>query len=204
MELENLRRQWQQPSPKDADNQLDENALDQLVARGSRGPAARMRRNVWLEVGVVAGCLAGCLVAIMISHDDYYLLAAAWLAGVGLGSGIYFYRKLAVLRELGGASGAAVREQVAQRLLRLRRLVQLYHRARLWMVPLSLVGAMAFVGGRMVQHLAGDKLVWSLGLLVVISALVYFRLRGFTKRYVQRLYGRHLDRLEANLQELAA
>jgi hypothetical protein len=31
---------------------------------------------------------------------------------------------------------------------------------------------------------------------------LYFGVQGITRRYLHQLYGRHLDRLEANLREL--
>ena len=110
------------------------------------------------------------------------------------------------MRSLGDVGGRAVREQVAQQLRSLRSLVQLYYRATLWSVPASLMVSIVFVGGRMVQTTAGPKLLVSLGVLglayVLMGTLTYFGIRLATRWYLQRLYGQHLDRLEASLREL--
>jgi hypothetical protein len=206
MELDDLRRQWQQPAPAETPQPLDDAALTALLTQGSRSPVAKMRRNAWLEIGVVAVCLLGCFVATATTHDAYYLAMAGWLALICLLSGFYFRRKLAVLQHLGDASGGAVREHMKQQLQSLRGLVQLYFRATMWSVPGSFSVGLLFLGGRIAQQFSGQKLLLSLGILgaayAVVGVVAYFGMRSFTRWYLQRLYGQHLDRLEANLREL--
>lgn len=206
MELDDLRRQWQQPNLAETPPALDNAALTRLLARGSGSPIAKMRRNAWLEIGFVVVCLVGCIGIAAMARDAYYLFSAAWLGLICLLSGFYYHRKLSVLRSLGDVGGRAVREQVAQQLRSLRSLVQLYYRATLWSVPASLMVSIVFVGGRMVQTTAGPKLLVSLGVLglayVLMGTLTYFGIRLATRWYLQRLYGQHLDRLEASLREL--
>ena len=54
---------------------------------------------------------------------------------------------------------------------------------------------------------AGHKLLVSMGILgvtyVAFGVVIYLGMQAFTRWYLQRLYGRHLDRLEASLHELA-
>jgi hypothetical protein len=206
MELDDLRASWKQSAPTDGPAVLNEAALARLLARGSGSPVANMRRNAWLEIGFVVVCLAGCIAVATTTHDSYYLLAAGWLGLICLLSGFYYRRKLAVLRSLGEVSGRAVREQVGQQLHGLRSLVQLYYRATMWSVPASLTVSLLFVGGRMVQRFAEPQLVKGLGLLGffygIMAVLMYYGMRRATQWYLQRLYGQHLDRLEASLREL--
>ncbi|WP_375437068.1 hypothetical protein [uncultured Hymenobacter sp.] len=206
MELDDLRRQWQQSTPTEAPSVFDATAVARLLARGSRAPVAKMRRNAWVEIGVVVVCLAGCVAAAAMGQDPYYLAMVAWLGLVCLLSGFYFRRKLTLLRSLGDASGGAVREYAGQQLHRLRSLVQLYYSATMWSVPMSLGITMLFLGGRIAQQFTGQKLLFSLGVLGlvcgVVGALTYWGMSRFTRWYLQRLYGQHLDRLESLLQEL--
>lgn len=206
MELSELRRGWQQPAPPGEAGALDAAALTRLLAQTSRSPIAKMRRNVWLEIGVVVVCLAGCVGAALLTQDGYYLLMTAWLGLICLLSGFYFWRKLAVLRSLGDAGGGAVREHMAQQLSSLRRLVQLYYQGTMLSVPISFTVGIIFLSGRLVQKLDGHQLLVSLGILGAFyclgGGLTYFMMRGFTRWYLQRLYGQHLDRLETNLREL--
>ena len=206
MELDDLRRQWQQPNLAQTPPAFDDAALIRLLARGSGSPIAKMRRNAWLEIGFVVVCLVGCIGIAVMARDVYYLFAAAWLGLICLLSGFYYRLKLSVLRSLGDIGGRAVREQVTQQLRSLRSLVHLYYQATLWSVPASLTVSIVFVGGHMVQTMAGPKLLVSLGLLGLayglMGTLIYFGMRWATRWYLQRLYGQHLDRLEANLCEL--
>ena len=59
MELDDLRRQWQQPAQAEAPAPLDRVALAKLLTSGSRSPVGKMRRNVWLEIGFAVICLLG-------------------------------------------------------------------------------------------------------------------------------------------------
>lgn len=206
MELDELRQNWQQPAPAEAPVGLDAAALTKLLARTSSNPVSKMRRNAWLEIAFVALTLIGCLWAAAATRDGYYLSTAAWLALVCLLSSFYFRRKLAVLRGLDNASGGAVREHVMQQLRSLRGLVRLYYQATMWSLPISLGIGLVFIASRIIIKSSGQKMLVGLAILVVayavIGVLTYFAMRSFTRWYIQRLYGQHLDRLEANLREL--
>ncbi|GAB3869692.1 hypothetical protein GCM10028824_17130 [Hymenobacter segetis] len=206
MELDDLRASWKQPAPTDGPAVLNEAALTQLLARASASPVAKMRRNAWLEIGFVGVCLAVCIGVAASTQDSFYLAAVAWLGLICVLSGFYYRRKLALLRSLGEVAGQAVREHMGQQLHSLRSLVQLYYRATMWSVPASLTVSLLFVGGRMVQRFAEPKLVTGLGLLGVVYGMlgvfIYYGMRRATQWYLQRLYGQHLDRLEASLREL--
>ncbi|SET75274.1 hypothetical protein SAMN04487998_2613 [Hymenobacter actinosclerus] len=130
---------------------------------------------------------------------------AAWMAIMCLLSGLYFRYKLALLYSLSDASGALL-DIVQQRLTSLRGLVALYFRATMWSLPISLGIGLLFIGGRIAQKLEGQKLLLSMSILLLVFAFTglcaYFLTRRFTHWYLQRLYGQHLDQLEAALREL--
>lgn len=206
MELDDLRRQWRQAAPTVAPPVLDAASVARLLALNSASPVAKMRRNAWVEIGIVLVCLVGCLGVAFTARDTYYMTMAAWLALVCVLSGVYFRRKLGLLRSLDDASGNAVRQYMQQQLQQLRSLVALYYRATMWSVPVSLGIAMLFIGGRIAQHFTGHKLLVGLGILgaccVVLGIVTYWGMSYFTTWYLQRLYGQHLDRLENLLREL--
>ncbi|UOG76030.1 hypothetical protein MTX78_05370 [Hymenobacter tibetensis] len=206
MELDDFRRGWKQPTATEAPVGLDTATLAKMLARASKNPMAKMRRNVWIEIGTVVVCLAGCTGAATTSRDPYYLAMAAWLALICLLSGFYFRRKLTLLRGIGDASGGAVREYVGHQLHQLRSLMKLYYRATMWSVPMSFGITLLFLGGRITQQVAGQKLLFGLGVLGfvvgLLAALTYFGMSRFTKWWLQRLYGQHLDRLETVLHDL--
>ena len=203
MELDDLRRQWQQPPAETP--AFDNAALARLLARGSGSPVAKMRRNAWLEMGSVGGCGVVCGVAVANADDAYTRSMAVWLILTCLFSSLYFWRKLRVLHALGDASGA-VRARMARQLSSLRALVRLYYHVTLWSLPISFGIGLLYIAGSALQRFTGHKLLVFLGGLggayVAAGVLAYFGLRSFTTSYLQRLYGQHLDRLEASLHEL--
>ncbi|MBC8081697.1 MAG: hypothetical protein H7Z21_00670 [Hymenobacter sp.] len=206
MELDDFRRGWQQSrSPVGLPTPINSAILATMLARGSRSPVAKMRRNVWLEIGIAAICLVGSVAAAAASSAGYYVWMAGWLALICVLSGFYFRRKLAALRQLSDASGN-LREHMTRQLVSLRGLIKLYFRFTMWSVPVSLGIALVGMASLMQQKLAGQKLLLGLGFLTTVTVglgtLTYFLMRWFTRWWLQRLYGRHLDRLEGLLREL--
>ena len=205
MELDDLRRQWQQPTPADAPAAFDTAALAKLLHRGSRNPVSRMRRNAWFEIGFMAVCMLLSVAIFPFTTEAFTQTLLGWLIVICLLSGFYFRRKLAVLQSLNDASGA-LREHVARQLSSLRGLVKLYYQATMWSLPVSFGISLVFIGVRLMHKFAGYKLLVALGTFTlayaVFGALTYFGMRWFTRWYIQRLYGQHLDRLEASLREL--
>ena len=204
MELDDLRRQWQQPAPAEAPSAMDASALAALLARGSRSPVSHMCRNVWLEIGFVTVCVLVCLVLLPFTHDALTRTLLGWLIVVCLSSGIYYRRQLAVLRSLSDASGA-LREHVARQLSSLRGLVKLYYRATLFSMPWTLLLSLGFYVCKALAR--PGPFPWSrLGLLagamLIAGSLLQLGVVQVTRWYLQRLYGQHLDRLEASLREL--
>lgn len=205
MELDDLRQRWQQTAPIEAPP-LQKPAFDELLARRSRSPIAKLRRNAWLEIGVVALCLVGTIGMAAATSDSYYVVMATWIALICLLSGFYFRRKLALLRRLGEAGNGTVREYMKQQLHSLRGLVRLYYRATMWSVPVSLGIAIIALAVRFEQPLHGPKAWIGLSILggffLTFGAALLFSLRYFTRWWLQRLYGQHLDHLESSLREL--
>lgn len=205
MELENFRRTWQQVAPAEAQPALDTVALERLLARRSSSPVAKMRRNVWLEIGfAVLGLIASGMMLVYTSTDHNRAMAA-WVGLICLISCVYYRRKVAVLHSLNDANGP-LREQVERQLSNLRSLTKLYYQATMWTLPVSFGIGFLFPVVRIQQDPEGQYQLLLWGGLLLIGALTFFLgyvfLRYFTRWYIQRLYGQHLDRLEAILRDL--
>lgn len=206
MELDDFRRGWKQPTAAEAPAALDTAALAKLLASHSNNPVAKMRRNVWLEIGFAVGCVLVSCVALVYARSLYAQAMLGWLIVLCLLSSFYYRRKLVVLRCLSDASGP-LRDHVARQLSSLRGLVQLYFQATMWSLPVSLGIGLVLTSGRILHTFSGLKpLLLGLGGLVVGYGLIgwpaYLGMRWFTRWYLQRLYGQHLDRLEGLLREL--
>ena len=207
MELDDFRRGWQQPTAAEAPAALNTRALTRLLARRSNNPIAKMRRNVWLEAGSMVVLLILCGTALVYAQDPHSRAMSSWLIVMCLLSGVYYRRKLLVLRDLSDVSGA-LHEHVVRQLGSMRALIRLYYRATLWSLPIYFGIGMVFLGQRIISDVSGQRLMVSLSILVVVYAvlggLTYFLMRWYMRWWIQRLYGQHLDRLEALLRELEA
>ncbi|WBO84989.1 hypothetical protein [Hymenobacter yonginensis] len=99
-----------------------------------------------------------------------------------------------------------MRDTITRQLISLRGLVQIYFQATMWSLPVSLGIGLVFLSGRIIQKLDSQKMWVGLGILLAVYSLVglltFLFTRTFTRWYLQRLYGQHLDRLEASLREL--
>jgi len=201
MELDDLRRQWRQPEPVAVPTPLTAAELTQLVAQRSGSILAKLRRNARLELSVnyvilpIALAIAGLapVLWLRLSGGTIALLAAVCI--------YYFYRKLGLLRTMDEPA-----DDLRGHLLRitrgLRALVHFYYRLTLATIPATMLlcGLMAL--HELPKLRAPLQAALVLGAMQVLGALLYLPTKHTTIRYLQRLYGQHLDRLEDQLREL--
>ena len=204
MELDDLRRQWQQP-PANTPAPLDAAALTQLLVRQSDGIVERLRRSARLELYINFGVLLGSVALVWLAQV-FWLRVFGWLLVVlGLVCIGYLYRKLHLLRSMDDPSGD-LRAHLRRLASGLRSLIRFYYRLTLAMLPVTgvvnvLMAISQFKHGLNLTSLPGLALV--VGLVIVLPVLLYLPVATTTRRYLQHLYGQHLDRLEASLAELA-
>lgn len=202
MELDDLRRQWQQPTESPAP--LDTVALTQLLARQSDGIVEKLRRSARLELYINFGVLLGSL-ALAWLGPLFWVRVFGWvLVAIGLVCIGYLYRKLHLLRRMDDPAGD-LRAHLLRLVSGLRSLIRFYYRFTLAMLPVAgvvnvLMAASEFKHGIKLTTLPGIVLI--VGLVVVMPVLLYLPVAATTRRYLQYLYGQHLDRLEASLREL--
>jgi hypothetical protein len=206
MELDDLRRQWQQPVPNDGPARLDAAAWAQLVARGSQSAVAKLRRNARLELGAtVTFLLLSCAALFYVEKAEHQAMLW-WLIILCLGSVVSYHRLLLRGLQRLGAADATVREHLAQQLAGVRHIMRLSYRSSLWTLPVSFGIGFFFSLSRIMARYSGTQLLKQVGLLLLGTAiagfLAYLLVRLVARRYFQDLYGQHLDRIEASLREL--
>ena len=203
MELDDLRRHWQQP-PAETLVPLDAAALTRLLARQSDGIVERLRRSARLELYINSGVLLGSLALVWLAQV-FWLQVFGWLLVViGLVCIVYLYRKLHLLRRMDDPAGD-LRAHLLRLVSGLRALIRFYYLFTLAMLPVmgvmnTLMAISQFRHGINLTSLPGLALM--LVLVVGIPVLLYLPVASTTRRYLQYLYGQHLDRLEASLHEL--
>ena len=206
MELSELRQRWQQaaaaPEPPAG---LDETALRQLLSRGaSTSPVAKMERNMWLEIAFVVFVTISCGVGLLVVEHSFGRAWMLLLLLVCVLSVPYYVRKRQLIGRLRDPHGS-VREHVQRQVAGMRALMKLYYRLTMWTIPVWM-GLGVLLTAQQMPGTPGTS-VWigySIlgGFYLLYGTFMYFLMRRFTRWYMQKLYGQHLDQLEASLAEL--
>lgn len=204
MELDDLRRQWQQPDPA-ALPPVSPAHLEGLLLRNSGSLVEKMRRNTWSEA------LLTLLIVVGIPFYTWNTWGQALhttMAGVMLLLSaillVNYYRQLVLLRRMAQAE-AQVRTHLGTLCAGLRQLLHFYYRLTMASGPLTLLLLLGFLVGKELARPGDFRWPLIAGLaaaFVGLGAVVQVGVGRLTRWYLQRLYGQHLDRLEASLREL--
>lgn len=209
MELDDLRRQWRLPEPV-APPALTSRDLNALLKGRTSSLIEKMRRNAWLEIGLTLVMNLGPLVALALMRKPlypHYLFSVLMLVivVVVLVMLAYYYRLLGVLKRM-LEPATSIQLHLTTLAQGLRQLLRFYYLLTLWMGPMVVALMLGYYTGAELARpgpmrwgfLAG----FAIGMLVsgipMQLGIVYV-----TRWYLQRLYGRHLDRLEGQLRELS-
>jgi hypothetical protein len=201
MELDDLRRQWRQPEPVAVPTSLTAAELTQLVAQQSGSILAKLRRNARLELSINYVLLIPSLAVALWASMLWLRLFGGLLVLVAAVCIYYFYRKLGLLRTMDDPDND-LRGHLLRITQGLRALVRFYYRLTLATIPVTMLvcGLMALY--ELPKLWAPLQVTLVLVAMQVFGALIYLPTKYITIRYLQHLYGQHLDRLESQLREL--
>ena len=208
MDLDDFRRQWRAPLAADMDIlPITPDAMQTLLKRASTTAFAKMRRNIRLEMASALILLPLCAWVILHPASVERTAIAVWVALLCLSGLFGYYRHLQLLKPVAGQD-EPLRQHTARQVATMRTFIAQNNKlaGRLVAIPYLLIFVI-FVGqtSRM-EH--GWKLVFYLGVMGILFTLIgwlFSRLTvNFVREMMQRLYGQHLDRLEATLRELSA
>ena len=205
MELDDLRHAWKQPSTAETPPALDTAALAELLARGTNSPVAKMQRNARVEMALTTLLMLLPFAVIQVDKP-ITVFWAVFMVVLGSGQLYYYYYKLGVLRRMATVEGN-VRDHLRKLCLELRRLLRFLYRATVATGPVTLLllfGSFVFVEKAKPAGLRPQILLITAGLMLVFGFFMQLAVLYGTRRYLQRLYGQHLDRLETSLRELEA
>jgi hypothetical protein len=200
MELDDLRRQWRQPEPA-APPALSTAELHGLLARQSGSIVAQLRRNARVEMAINYALLPSSLAVAWLAPMMWVRLWGGILALIALVCIFYFHRKLGLLRSMSDPA-SDLRAHLLRLTTGLRALMRFYYRLTLATLPVVclLMGIMALSS---TTKVVTPSKIWIISaVLAVLCVVLYLPTAHTTKRYLQWLYGQHLDRLEGQLREL--
>jgi hypothetical protein len=209
MELESLKYVWHALEGKPAGGQSSEQEIITLLHKRSKGPVAKMRRN-----------LLGELILILMTYIPtilFYLLdfggrlsGIAWLFFLLmlLFAG-YYYRKDKLLREMQCVS-CQVRSNLERQVGTLKKYTRFYTLTGTGMIPVMTIFSYLIIrwkfpppsGSSLYYQISGipwwqSPLFW-ISLLAPLTIGIYY----VNVWYVNKLYGRHIQKLQELLQEM--
>ena len=200
MELETLKSLWQeQDTPPAAEGSQE--ALLALLQKRSGGPIARMRRNLRKEVLVMIISYSCCIIFYLLAFDGR-MSGVAWVfVGLFAFFYVYYYRKNQLLKKMQCVS-CEVRSNLAGQLKTLQKYLRFYFWSSTLIVPVSLFLSFEIaIRSRQADdpHSSWLRIFLLLSALAaVLTVAVYF----LNRWYINKLYGRHLRKLQELLREM--
>jgi hypothetical protein len=203
MELDNLKELWQQQEP----GMASEN-LSRLLAKKSKGPIAKMKRNLRIELIVVV-VTYGLAILYFLTALAGQLNSLAWLyLFLAIVFIIYFARKNRLLNEM-ECVACQVKSNLSKQVVTLEKYIRFYLIAGTAIIPILalysyfvLIPKIWFIhGNRNLPEtsltILTEMLVWLLATLA-LTVVCYF----LNKWYVKKLYGNHIDKLKLMLEQM--
>lgn len=204
MELDDLRRQWQQPE-KAAPPAITPAELHALLRRQRGGLIEKMRRNTYWEASVASVLVVPTLLIFLAyNHGPLAMLYAGALSLLTAIMAYYYYKVIRLLRRLAENTGS-VRGHLERLYAGLRQLLRFYYRLTLATMPGAMLLIYGFFVGKELLRPDGFRtsLLAEVGVgLLLLGAVLQTGVVYATRWWMQRLYGQHLDRLEGQLREL--
>jgi hypothetical protein len=201
MELDDLRRQWQQPEPAESPAHLTTTELTRLVAQQSGSIVTKLRRNARWELAFNYAILPILLIAVVWTSLLWLRLFCGLMTLVAGVCIYYFHRKLGLLRDMDDLAGN-LRGHLVRITQGMRTLIRFYYRLTLAMIPVAMLTNSLIALHELPKLNTPLKAGLMLGAMQVLGIFLYIPTKQLTIRYLQKLYGQHLDRLESQLREL--
>jgi hypothetical protein len=188
----------------DAQERIEKQRLDRqimnLLTRGSRGPVAKMKRNLLRELILMLVLYVPTILFYFFGFGGKlpemgWLLLALMVLFAG-----YAYRKNKLLDEMQCVS-CAVRSNIERQVITLRKYLRFYALAGTILLPVMALLSF-FVAEWKLPVLAGDRWWNSVWIWAIVLGLVTVASYFLNMWNVNKLYGRHIERLEELLREM--
>ena len=207
MELDSLKYAWRTIEVRPAPSQSPEQ-IRALLERGSRGPVAKMRKNLLGEIILVLVLYTPAIFFYLFGFGGRVTEIAGLLSALLLLFGIYFYRKYKLLHDM-QCLHCQVRSNLQRQVSALRRYIRFYTLTGTLMIPIMAILSFLILrwklstpGSALFYRLSGlpwwkDPVYWGL-LQIPLTIGVYY----VNTWYTHKLYGRHIRKLQEILDEL--
>jgi ABC-type Fe3+ transport system permease subunit len=208
MELENLKSIWNeletQPTPE-----KDGELILALLQKRSRGPVARMRHNLIRELLLISVTYIPVIIFYLVEFEGRLSAISGLLFLLGLFFCGYYYRKMKLLKEMQCVT-CMVRPNLARQVETLKKYTRFYLLAGTLIIPFTAIYVYAILRWKL-PHASGLRLyhqlspapwwtnsIYWLLLLAPLTIVIYY----LNAWYINRLYGRHIKKLQELLREM--
>lgn len=205
MELEEIKNIWQQENP--APGKKNEQLLS-FLGKQSNNPIARMKRNVWIELFAIFILYGAAVVFYFVAFSGRLQEASWFMFVIAVFFIIYFYLKNRLLSKMECLS-CHVKSNLQLQVKTLEKYIRFYLISGTILIPVTLMFfswliyyKLSFRPATVLFPNAGyiwwnTALAW-LGIIAVSSYFSYL----MNKWYVNKLYGKHIQKLKSLLSEL--
>lgn len=205
MELDEIKNIWQQEKP--SSNKKDEQLLS-LLGKQSNNPIARMRRNVWIELIAVIILYGAAVIFYFVAFRGRLQEASWFMIVIAVFFIIYFYMKNRLLGKM-ECLACHVKSNLQLQVKTLEKYIRFYLIAGTILIPVTLLFFSWLIYYKLsfrpsTVFFPGEGYVWWktalvwLGIIAVSSYFSYL----MNKWYVNKLYGKHIQKLKNLLTEL--
>jgi len=206
MELEKWKDIW-----KEAGDQAPNDAqkLHSLLDKKSKSPVAKMKRNLRVELWFVIITYGAIILFYFLAFKGRMSAVSWFMLFIGLLFVIYFQRKNKLLTEIECLS-CEVKSNLQKQTTTLEKYIRIYLIGGTVLAPVSLLFfgwffyARAWTNVNDTIFYPGDhNPMWKVILAwVILTSIVTFLFYLLNKWYVQKLYGKHVEKLKEVLNEM--
>ena len=199
MELDVLKEIW-----NGLDTQIKPQSNDKIIAmlnKPSQSPIAKMKRNLlWEFIFVLVG-FGIVIIGYFVAWDGYWNEISWLYIFLALSFTTYFYFKNKLLRQM-QCPGCQVKSNLQLQLKSLEKYVRFYVLYGTLLIPFIFLFMvwLFYVKAPLIKH---ENIFISLLPFVIGTAVITPLIYLLNKWYVNRLYGKHIQRLKAMLNEMS-
>lgn len=195
MELDDLKQVWQE---QQSGPEAGKESLQALMLGKSKGPIARIRRNLNRELWVVLVLyVLTILFYIFVDQSRYWNVAIMLVVILALFI-VYYYKKSRLLKEMDCVSGQ-VKATLERQIVLLERYIRFYFLSGTIGTPLVFFVTLFLLKSNMPQGIVlSEFFSWPMAAGMAVLVLVSYLLN---KWYVNKLYGKHVEKLKELMRE---
>jgi hypothetical protein len=201
MELEELKSIWNSSTPSFQPKDADE--IASMLSRKSVSIVDKLKRNVWFDLIITSLTSVGLLGYAITLEPGALKWASVSILSTLLLYVFYYIKKIALLNRFNAATNN-VRANLEALIGTLSGYLEFYRRSYTALYPLFFFVVLMFIG---IDH-GADRFLETLQLpatiatLVLLAGLYYVLSTKVVKWFLNRLYGRHLEKLKALLTDI--